>query len=89
MARGARAQNGGMLRSLSAALSSRPRRTLTFTLVFVVIAGAIGGPLAGSLTSSGGFAPPNSDSQVATRMLQRATGDEPTPGIVLLVNTPG
>jgi uncharacterized membrane protein YdfJ with MMPL/SSD domain len=77
-----------MLRSLAAHLSSRPRRTLAFTLVFVIVAGVIGGPLAGSLKSSGGFVPPNSDSQVATRMLERATGTEPTPGIVLLVDTP-
>src|SRR5947209_6776668 len=77
-----------MLRSLAGALSAHPRRTLLFTLVFVVVAGVIGGPLAGSLQSSGGFAPPNSDSQVATRTLERATGTEPVPGIVLLVNTP-
>ncbi len=77
-----------MLRSLAHTLGARPRRTLIATLVFVVIAGAIGGPLAGALKSSGGFAPPNSDSQVATKMLQRATGTEATPGIVLLVNTP-
>ncbi|HEX3975325.1 MAG TPA: MMPL family transporter [Solirubrobacteraceae bacterium] len=77
-----------MLRSLAHILAARPRRTLIATLVFVIIAGAIGGPLAGALTSSGGFAPPNSDSQVATRMLQRAAGTEPSPGIVLLVNTP-
>jgi uncharacterized membrane protein YdfJ with MMPL/SSD domain len=79
---------GGMLKSLAHTLSARPRRTLLFTLVFVVIAGAIGGPLAGSLKGSGGFAPPNSDSQVATNMLQRAAGTEPAAGIVLLVHTP-
>ncbi|HTU96697.1 MAG TPA: MMPL family transporter [Solirubrobacteraceae bacterium] len=78
-----------MLRSLAHTLAAHPRRTLIATLVFVVIAGAIGGPLAGALKSSGGFAPPNSDSQVATRMLQHATGTEPTPGLVLLVDTPG
>jgi uncharacterized membrane protein YdfJ with MMPL/SSD domain len=77
-----------MPRSLAHTLSARPRRTLLSTLVFVVIAGVIGGPLAGALTSSGGFAPPNSDSQVATDMLQRASGTEPSPGIVLLVDTP-
>jgi RND superfamily putative drug exporter len=77
-----------MLRSLAHTLGAHPRRTLITTLLFVVVAGAIGGPLAGALKSSGGFAPPSSDSQVATRMLQRATGTEPTPGIVLLVNTP-
>jgi uncharacterized membrane protein YdfJ with MMPL/SSD domain len=77
-----------MLRSLANTLAARPRRTLIATLVFVVIAGVIGGPLAGSLKSSGGFAPPQSDSQLATNMLQRASGTEATPGIVLLVNTP-
>jgi trehalose monomycolate/heme transporter len=77
-----------MLRSLAHTLAARPRRTLIATLVFVVIAGAVGGPLAGALKSSGGFAPPNADSQVATRMLQRATGTEATPGIVLLISTP-
>ncbi len=87
MAGAAPTHNACMLSSLAARLSSHPRRTLMFTLLFVAIAGAIGGPLAGSLKSSGGFAPPNSDSQVATRMLERATGAEPTPGIVLLVDT--
>ena len=77
-----------MLRSLASKLSSRPRRTLSFVLVFVVVAAAIGGPLAGSLKSSGGFAPPNSDSQVANRMLEAAGGANPTAGIVLLVKTP-
>ena len=77
-----------MLRTLANTISARPRRTLLITVAFVVVAGVIGGPLAGSLKSSGGFAPPNSDSQVATRMLERATGTEPVPGIVLLVNTP-
>jgi RND superfamily putative drug exporter len=77
-----------MLLSLAHTLSARPRRTLLLTLAFVVVAGVIGGPLAGALKGSGGFAPPNSDSQVATNMLQRAAGTEPAPGIVLLVNTP-
>jgi RND superfamily putative drug exporter len=78
-----------MLRSLAHTLAAHPRRTLIATFAFVVIAGAIGGPLAGALKSSGGFAPPNSDSQVATNMLQRASGTEASPGIVLLLNTPG
>jgi RND superfamily putative drug exporter len=77
-----------MLRSLATKLSSRPRRTLSFVLVFVVIAAAIGGPIAGSLKSSGGFAPPSSDSQVAIKMLEAASGTDPTSGIVLLVKTP-
>ena len=71
---------GRMLRSLAHTLAAHPRRTLIATFAFVVIAGAIGGPLAGALKSSGGFAPPNSDSQVATNMLQRASGTEPLAG---------
>jgi uncharacterized membrane protein YdfJ with MMPL/SSD domain len=77
-----------MLRSLATKLSSHPRRTLIYVLVFVIVAGAVGGPVAGSLKSSGGFAPPNSDSQIATNMLQAASGAEPTPGIVLLLDIP-
>ena len=77
-----------MLRSLAHTLAAHPRRALIATFAFVVIAGAIGGPLAGALKGSGGFAPPDSDSQVATNMLQRASGTEPSPGIVLLLNTP-
>ena len=77
-----------MLRSLASKLSSRPRRSLLFVFIFVVAAGAIGGPVAGALKSSGGFAPPNSDSQVAIRMLERASGADPASGIVLLVKTP-
>ena len=69
-----------------AQLTSSPHPPLVF--VFVVVAGAIGGPVAGALKSSGGFVPPNSDSQVATNMLQAASGAEPAPGIVLLVDTP-
>ena len=77
-----------MLRSLATKLSSRPRRTLLYVFVFVVVAGVAGGPVAGALKSTGGFVPPNSDSQLATNMLQAASGAEPTPGIVLLVDTP-
>ena len=77
-----------MLRSTAIKLGSHPRRTLLFVLLFVVVAGALGGPVAGALKGSGGFAPPNSDSQRATRMLESATGAEPNPGIVLLVATP-
>jgi RND superfamily putative drug exporter len=85
---GGGAHNGDMLRSLATKVSSHPRRSLSFVFVFVVVAGAIGGPLAGALKSSGGFAPPKSDSQVAKGILQAADGAEPTPGIVLLVDTP-
>ena len=77
-----------MLRSLTARVSSHPRRSLAIVLAFVVIAGVVGAPVAGMLKSSGGFAPGSSDSQVATNLLEHATGAEPGAGVVLLVRTP-
>jgi uncharacterized membrane protein YdfJ with MMPL/SSD domain len=77
-----------MLRSLTARISSHPRRSLAIVLAFVVIAGVVGAPVAGMLKSSGGFAPGSSDSQVATNLLEHATGAEPSAGVVLLVRTP-
>src|ERR1700735_5009861 len=77
-----------MLRPLTPRISSHPRRSLAAVLVFVVIAGVIGAPVAGMLKSSGGFAPGSSDSQVATNLLEHATGAEASPGVVLLVRTP-
>jgi uncharacterized membrane protein YdfJ with MMPL/SSD domain len=77
-----------MLRSITTRVSSHPRRSLAIVLAFVIIAGVVGAPVAGMLKSSGGFAPGNSDSQVATNLLAHATGSEPSPGIVLLVKTP-
>jgi uncharacterized membrane protein YdfJ with MMPL/SSD domain len=77
-----------MLDSLARRIGGHPRHALAVALVFVIVAGVIGGPLAGSLKTSGGFAPPKSDSQVATQILERASGAQPTPGVVLVVRTP-
>ncbi len=77
-----------MLSSLVVKFSARPRRTLLWVFGFVVVAGVLGGPLAGSLKSSGGFVPAGSESQVATRELEAATGVQSSPGIVLLLRTP-
>jgi trehalose monomycolate/heme transporter len=77
-----------MLSSLAVAISSRPKRSLLIVMIVVIVAGVVGGPVAGALKGSGGFAPGNSDSQLATDQLEHATGLEPTAGIVLLVSTP-
>src|ERR1700759_2497312 len=77
-----------MLRSLTARIGSHPRRSLAIVLAFVIIAGVVGTPVAGMLKSSGGFAPGSSDSQAATNGPERATGTEPSAGVVLLVRTP-
>jgi RND superfamily putative drug exporter len=77
-----------MLRTLATRIGSHPRRTLAAVLLFVIVAGVVGAPVTGMLKSSGGFAPGSSDSQVATDLLSRAAGTEPSPGVVLLVRTP-
>src|SRR5215217_8337191 len=73
---------------LTSRLAAHPRRTLVTVLLFVVLAGAVGGPVAGALESSGGFVAPGADSEVAVDRIEAATGVEPGPGIVLLVDDP-
>ncbi len=57
--------------------------------LFVLVAGFFGGPLAGSLDASGGFASDDADSVRAIDAIEAATGTEPGPGIVIVVDTPG
>jgi RND superfamily putative drug exporter len=77
-----------MLSNLAVRLSGHPRRTLLVLVVFVGLAGLIGGPVAGAMKSSGGFVPPGSDSQLAVKQLEAATGVEAGPGLALVVRTP-
>ena len=78
-----------MFTSLAALIGSRPRRALAAVLLFVLAAGAIGGTVADRLDAGGdGFAPADSDSVRAVERLENATGHEPSPGVVLLVETP-
>ena len=85
---GTLAENRRMLTTLAARLSAHPRRTLLAVLAFVAIAGVLGGPVAGSLKSSGGFAPSGSGSQLGSARIQAASGREASPGILLAVTTP-
>ena len=66
-------------------LHTGPRRALVAVFLFVVAAGAIGGPIAGALEAGDGFAPARSDSARALERLEQATGQETSPGLVLLV----
>lgn len=79
---------GGPIRRLLRALHDHPRRALVALFLFVVVAGAVGGPVAGALDSEGGFTPPAADSVRAVERIEAATGIQPSPGIVLLVETP-
>ncbi len=73
---------------VSRALSAHPRRSLLAVFLFVLVAGFFGGPLAGALDSSGGFASDDADSVRAIDRIEAATGTEPGPGIVIVVDTP-
>lgn len=67
-------------------LCAFPRRSLAAVLLFVAVAGVIGGPVAGALHSDGGFAPTDADSVQAVERIEAATGRQPSPGIVLVVD---
>ena len=74
-----------MLQRLGQLSATRPWRSLLVLLVFVVLAGVIGGPVAGRLDGGDGFTPADAESSLATAQLERATGEETSPGVILLV----
>ena len=74
-----------MLQRLGQVSAKRPWRSLLVLLVFVVLAGVIGGPVAGRLDGGDGFTPADAESSEATAQLERATGEETSPGVILLV----
>ncbi len=74
-----------MLERLGNLSGARPRRTLIILLTFVVLAAVVGGPIAGQLESGDGFRTESSESSRADRQFERATGEDTSPGIVLLV----
>ncbi|MDA0168899.1 MMPL family transporter [Solirubrobacter taibaiensis] len=74
-----------MLQRLGQLSAKRPWRSLLVLLVFVVLAGVIGGPVAGRLDGGDGFTPADAESSLATAQLERATREETSPGVILLV----
>jgi uncharacterized membrane protein YdfJ with MMPL/SSD domain len=78
-----------MLERLGHLSAARPRRTLIILLTFVVLAAVVGGPIAGQLESGDGFRTDSSESSRADEQLQRATGEDTAPGMVLLVRGSG
>src|ERR671916_978158 len=75
----------GMLERLGNLSAARPRRTLIILLGFVLLAAVVGGPVAGQLESGDGFRTDSSESSRADEQFERATGEDTSPGIVLLV----
>lgn len=74
-----------MLERLGNLSAARPRRTLIILLCFVGLAAVVGGPVAGQLESAGGFRTDSAESTRADQLFQRATGEDTSPGVVLLV----
>ncbi|WP_285623092.1 MMPL family transporter [Kineosporia sp. NBRC 101677] len=70
-------------------LHAAPRRSLLAVLLFVALAGVVGGPVAGALDTGDGFTPPDAESTRAVEVVEKATGIDPSTGVVLLVETPG
>jgi uncharacterized membrane protein YdfJ with MMPL/SSD domain len=75
--------------SLLANLALRsPRRVAAVSVVFFIIAGVIGGPAAGMLNARNSFEAPSSQSSLQMRTIERATGEEPSSGVLALVKAP-
>ena len=77
-----------MLARLGQLSAARPRRTLIVLLCFVAVAAMVGGPVAGQLESGDGFRTESAESSRADRQFARATGEDTSPGVVLLVRGP-
>lgn len=65
-----------------------PRRVAAVSGAFFILAGVVGGPTAGMLNARNSFEAPSSQSSLQMRTIERATGEEPTPGVLVLVAAP-
>jgi uncharacterized membrane protein YdfJ with MMPL/SSD domain len=75
-----------MLASLADRISRRPRRLLVLVVCFAAVAGVVGGPVPGLLVdSTTSFENPASESVDARHVIERASGADIQPGVVLLV----
>lgn len=73
------------MRSLVTRIARRPRRALALSVAFFVVAVALGGPVFGALEDGDGFVAKDAESTRAVAAVERATGVEPSPGVVALV----
>ena len=77
-----------MFSSLANLALRSPRRVAALSVVSFIFAGVIGGPAAGMLNARSSFAAPSSQSSLQMRTIERATGEEPSPGMLALVKAP-
>lgn len=76
------------LARLADVVTSRPSRVLIVTALGAAVAGVFGGPVAGLLSTGDDFSDPGAQAVAAEQGLQAATGEQSSPGIVLLLRTP-
>lgn len=69
---------------LAALATRRPWRIIAIAIAFMAVAVVVGGPLTGNLTSSG-FEDPNAEWVHARDTLEQASGANPGPGVIALV----
>jgi uncharacterized membrane protein YdfJ with MMPL/SSD domain len=74
-----------VLERLAGFLYRRRRLVLVFAVLVVLLGGVFGGPVFGALDSSGDFEDPEGESVRARQALNRATGANATPDVVVLV----
>jgi uncharacterized membrane protein YdfJ with MMPL/SSD domain len=77
-----------MLRALADEAILHRRRMLLLALLVFVIAGVFGSTAIGLLNASNPFSAPSSASARAEAAIQRATGEEASPGVLALVSAP-
>ncbi len=69
---------------LAALATRRPWRVILVAIAFMAVAVVVGGPLTANLTSAG-FEDPNAEWVHARDSLERASGANPAPGVIALV----
>ncbi len=74
-----------MLTRYAAVSVRHPRRIALLAVLFFLVAGVFGGPAAGLLKARNGFEDPSSQAAAARKQIERATGIEPTAGVIALV----
>ncbi|MFI4977931.1 MAG: MMPL family transporter [Solirubrobacterales bacterium] len=77
-----------MLKRLADTGVRRPRRICLIALLMLIVTGAIGGAAPGALKARNDFEDPGSEAAAARTQLERATGVEPNPGVLALVEAP-
>jgi len=63
-----------------------PRRTVLLALLFALLAAAVGAPAMSKLNAPNAFENPSSQAAYARTQIERATGAEPTAGVIALVH---